>query len=84
MVCGRYAGAVAEFFFNDEGFAVPVVGLVQPSPDLGGDAELVVGDRHAGAVAEFFLDGERFAVPVVGLIQLPAGLGGHAELVVGD
>ena len=74
-------GRVAEFLVDGEGFAVPVVGLIQPPAVLGGGAELVVGDGHAGAVAESLVDGEGFAVPVVGLIQPPPLLGGGAELV---
>jgi hypothetical protein len=36
-----YAGAVAEFFVDGEGLAVPVQGLVVVAPCLGDHAELV-------------------------------------------
>ena len=50
VVAGRHAGPVPEFFFDGQGLAVPVLGLVQPPPVLGGHAELVVDDGDVGAL----------------------------------
>ena len=40
------ARLVAEFLEDGQGFARPVVCLIQPPPVVGGDAELVIAERQ--------------------------------------